>query len=172
MQASDNNTSNTDVSRRKLVAAGLTAGVAIAAQAAPAAAQEAGGKGVRKNITDEVTQSRTYSQAVVTQGGRTIWLAGVALSKDAAGKSLAGNFEGQARAVFADIQKTLQSQGGKLSDLVTMTCFLKDARHRQILKDLRKELFVDTFPASAMITVSAFNEPDLLLEIQAVAFLP
>jgi 2-iminobutanoate/2-iminopropanoate deaminase len=171
MQQSDNNTPNTDLSRRSLVAAGLTAGVAIASQAAPAAAQE-GGKGVRKNITDEVTQSRTYSQAVVTQGGRTIWLAGVALSKDAAGKSLAGNFEGQARAVFADIQNTLQSQGGKLSDLVTMTCFLKDARHRQILKDLRKELFVDTFPASAMITVSAFNEPDLLLEIQAVAFLP
>jgi enamine deaminase RidA (YjgF/YER057c/UK114 family) len=172
MQESDNNNSRADVSRRRLVAAGLTAGVAIAAQAAPASAQVTAPKGVRKNITNEITQGRTYSEAVVTQGGRTIWLAGVAESKDAAGKSLAGNFEGQARAVFASIKKTLESEGGKLTDLVTMTCFLKDARHRQILKDLRKELFVDTFPASAMITVSAFNEPDLLLEIQAVAFLP
>src|SRR5438132_3560266 len=51
----------------------------------PAAAQPAGKRFVKR----EASERSGYSQAVVTQGGRTIWLAGHTGAVDAAGQSLA-----------------------------------------------------------------------------------
>ena len=39
-------------------------------------------------------QARAYSQAVVSEGGRVVWLAGQVAAEDASGKSLAGDFDG------------------------------------------------------------------------------
>jgi hypothetical protein len=47
---------------------------------------------------------------------------------DASGKSLAGDFDGQVREVFARLGQTLEQAGGALADLVTMTVFITDAR--------------------------------------------
>src|SRR5262249_11737712 len=60
-----------------------------------------------KDITaTEFSNSRSYSSAVSTEGGKIVWLAGEAVLKDESGKSLAGDFEGQTRAIFASIEKT------------------------------------------------------------------
>jgi enamine deaminase RidA (YjgF/YER057c/UK114 family) len=48
---------------------------------------------------------------------------------DQSGKSLAGDFEAQVRETFAFIERTLAQADAKLSDLVTMTVFLTDARN-------------------------------------------
>src|SRR5262249_10615348 len=45
-------------------------------------------------------KARAFSPAVITEGGRTVWLAGQTSLVDAEGRSLAGNFEGQAREIF------------------------------------------------------------------------
>ena len=47
-------------------------------------------------------QARAYSQAVVSEGGRVVWLAGQVAAEDASGKSLADDFDGQVREVFPD----------------------------------------------------------------------
>ena len=47
-------------------------------------------------IKEERPQQRGYSVAVITEGGRTVWLAGQTATVDDAGKSLAGDFDGQA----------------------------------------------------------------------------
>jgi 2-iminobutanoate/2-iminopropanoate deaminase len=71
----------------------------------------------REFLKADFAQSNAYSQAVVTTGGRTIWLAGQTASQaDANGKPLAGDFDGQVRAIFAALAKTLDRAGGKLSD--------------------------------------------------------
>ena len=115
-------------------------------------------------------QNNAYSQAVITSGGRTIWLAGQASpQKDASGKSLAGDFDGHVRAIFAALAKTLGDAGGKLSDIVTMTAFITDDRYDRRFLDIRKEIFGDNFPASAMINIRSLAQPDLLIEIQSVA---
>ena len=54
----------------------------------------------RSFITRERAQSRAYSQAVITEGGRVVWLAGQVALADAAGRSLAGDFEGQVRLAY------------------------------------------------------------------------
>ena len=39
-------------------------------------------------------QARAYSQAVVSEGGKVVWLAGQVAAEDASGKPLAGDFDG------------------------------------------------------------------------------
>ena len=115
-------------------------------------------------------KERAFSPAVITRGGKIIWLAGQTTTTDLNGKSLVGDFEGQARTDFALIDRTLKRSGGSLRNLVTMTVFINDPRYGDQFVKLRHEMFPDgKFPASALITVSNFAQPGILIEIQGVA---
>jgi len=118
----------------------------------------------------EFQASRAFSPAVITQGGKTVWLAGQTATRDEAGNDISGNFEAQTRTIFSLIDKTLRRTGGTLANMVTMTVFINDPRHGDRFIELRKEYFPDgNFPASALITVSHFARPGMLIEIQGVA---
>jgi 2-iminobutanoate/2-iminopropanoate deaminase len=123
----------------------------------------------RAHIKRERAEARAYSQAVITEGGRIVWLAGQVAITDEAGKSLAGDFDGQVREVFRLLGATLAEAGGRLADLVTMTVFITDARLGDRFTELRKEIFRDNFPASALITCRALARPELLVEVQGIA---
>ena len=123
----------------------------------------------RTNLKREAAQARGYSQAVTTTGGRTIWLAGQVAIEDGNGRSLVGDFDGQVREVFARLGRTLEEAGAKLSDMVTMTVFITDARLGDRFTQLRREIFGDDFPASALITVAGLARPEMLVEVQGVA---
>ena len=118
----------------------------------------------------EFQTARAYSPAVITQGGRLVWLAGQTATRDEAGNDISGNFEAQVRTIFALIDKTLVRAGGRLADMVTMTVFINDPRHGDRFTEMRRGFFPDgNFPASALITVSHFARPGMLIEIQGVA---
>jgi 2-iminobutanoate/2-iminopropanoate deaminase len=115
-------------------------------------------------------KSRAFSPAVITQGGKTVWLAGQTATVDENGKDISGNFDAQARMIFALIDKTLRRAGGTLANLVTMTVFINDPRHGDQFVKIRSEYFRDgKFPASALITVSHFARPGIAIEIQGAA---
>ncbi len=114
-------------------------------------------------------EKRAYSPAIVTGGGKAVWLAGHAGAVDDAGKSLAGDFDAQCRQTFRNIEKTLGEARAKLADLVTMTVFLIDARHTTRMTELRTEIFGKDFPCGAAITVAGFAVPEMMIEIQGVA---
>jgi 2-iminobutanoate/2-iminopropanoate deaminase len=115
-------------------------------------------------------KTRAYSPAVITEGGRIIWMAGQTALAGGDGQDIAGNFETQTRRVFALMDETLRRAGGTLADLVTMTVFIKEPRHGDRFVEIRRELFPDgKFPASALITVSNFARPGMEIEIQGVA---
>ena len=132
-------------------------------------ADASGAKPFRQYLKREASQARAYSQAVITEGGRTIWLAGQVGATDGSGRSLAGDFDGQVREVFSRLGLTLADAGGNLRDMVTMTVFITDARYGDRFTQLRKEIFGDNFPASALITVAGLARPDILVEVQGVA---
>ena len=123
----------------------------------------------RNYLKNDRAQSRGYSQAVVTEGGRAIWLAGQVAAEDSAGRSLAADFDGQVREVFARLGHTLEEAGGRLADVVTMTVFITDARLGDRFTQLRREIFGDNYPASALITVAGLARPEMLVEVQGIA---
>ena len=120
-------------------------------------------------IKGERPQQRGYSQAVITEGGKIVWLAGQLAVVDDSGKSLAGDLDGQVRQIFKGVNATLEKAGGKLSDMVQMTVFITDVRSGDRLTQRRREIFGDNFPGSALITVTALAVPEAKVEIQGYA---
>ena len=115
-------------------------------------------------------KSRAYSPAVITQGGKIVWLAGQTATRDESGNDISGNFEAQVRTIFSLLDKTLKKAGGSLASMVTMTVFITDPRLGERFVEMRAGFFPDgNFPASALITVSNFARPGMLIEIQGVA---
>src|ERR1700719_494552 len=108
---------------------------------------------------DARSQERAFSRAVVTEGGKTVWLGGQTGSPNL-------DFEGQAREIFSELDKSIKAVGGSgLKDMVTMTVFINDVRLGDRLTEIRKEIFKECFPGSALITVSGFARPGILIEI-------
>ncbi len=125
---------------------------------------------VRYLEANDFQRRRAFSPAVLTSGGTTVWLAGQTTLVDLEGRPIPGDFEAQARTIFTLMDRTLERAGGSLANLVTMTVFIKDPRHGDRFTAIRGELFADgRFPASALITVAHFAQPDMMLEIQGVA---
>ena len=88
----------------------------------------------------ERQRSRSYSPAVVTEGGRIVWMAGQTALVNADGADIAGNFEAQTHRVLALMDETLRRVGGSLANLVTMTVFIKEPRHSDRFVDHRGQL--------------------------------
>ena len=115
-------------------------------------------------------KSRGFSPAVITEGGNTVWLAGQTTVTDLEGKDISGKFDEQARTIFALINRTLERAGGSLANLVTMTVFISDNRNGDRFVAIRREHFPDgRYPCSALLTISSFARPGILIEIQGVA---
>jgi enamine deaminase RidA (YjgF/YER057c/UK114 family) len=128
----------------------------LAAAAAPASAKQC-------YAPDPLAQQRAFSRAVVTEGGRTLWLGG-----QTADATL--DFERQVRSIFSDLDRTIKANGGGgLADMVTMTVFISDVRHGDRFTEIRREIFRECFPASALITVTGFARPGVLVEVQGIA---
>jgi 2-iminobutanoate/2-iminopropanoate deaminase len=118
----------------------------------------------------EWQKSRSFCPAVITQGGRIVWLAGQTTVTDLDGADISGNFEAQARTAFQLIDRTLQRAGGTLANLVTMTVFINDPRNGDRFVQIRGEFFKDgQYPGSALLTISNFARPGCMIEIQSVA---
>jgi 2-iminobutanoate/2-iminopropanoate deaminase len=137
---------------------GIVAGLSIAAYSTPLLAAK------QCYAPDARAQERAFSRAVTTEGGKVIWLGGQTASLPPV-----ADFDAQVRDVFASLDKTLKAQGGSLKDMVTMTVFITDARNGDRLTALRKQIFKECFPASALITVTGLAVPGLLVEVQGIA---
>ncbi len=112
---------------------------------------------------DARAQERAFSRAVVTDGGKVVWLGGQT------GASTS-SFDDQVREIFSELDKTIKAVGGTgLKDITTMTVFITDPRLGDRLTQIRKEIFKECFPASALISVSGLARPGLLIEIQGMA---
>src|SRR5437870_13804231 len=88
-------------------------------------------------------KSRAFSPAVVTDGGRIVWMAGQTATTDGDGKDISGNFEAQARRVFALMDQTLPRPRRTLASLVTMTVRTKDARYADRCGQIRRAMVAD-----------------------------
>lgn len=124
----------------------------------------------RDYLKADRAQSRGFSPGVVTEGGKTVWVSGQTGLVDDQGKSMAGDFEGQARVIFRAIDSVVKRAGGSIKDVVTITVYLTDPRLLDPLMPIRREFWPDgNFPASTTITVHSLPAVGMMLEISAVA---
>ena len=65
----------------------------------------------------DLQKSRSYSPAIITIGGKVVWLAGQTAIEDLDGRSIEHDFEAQVRTCFELIEHTLARAGGASSIL-------------------------------------------------------
>ena len=124
----------------------------------------------RDYLKAERAQSRGFTPGVVTEGGKTVWVSGQTGLVDEQGKSMAGDFENQARVIFRAIDAVVKRAGGSIRDVVTITVYLVDPRLLDPLMPIRREFWPEgNFPASTTITVHSLPAVGMMLEISAVA---
>ena len=111
-----------------------------------------------------------YSHVVDAPAGRIIYISGqVPLNTE--GELVGeGDFEAQARQVFANLSAALEAAGAGWSDVVKLNYFLTDIGELATVRAIRDE-YVDTErpPASTLVQVSALFSPEAMVEIEAVA---
>jgi 2-iminobutanoate/2-iminopropanoate deaminase len=111
-----------------------------------------------------------YTHVMKVTGAQTLVFLAGQLSYDASGAvAHRGDFTGQARTVFGNIQAHVEAAGGRLQDIVKLTSYVTDLRHRPEFRAVRAEFFGDAGPASTMVGVSGLSHPDHLIEIEAIA---
>jgi enamine deaminase RidA (YjgF/YER057c/UK114 family) len=114
----------------------------------------------------------SYSQAAKVVGGRTLLFLSGQVAYDAQGKPAhRGDFAAQARAVFQAVQAQVEAGGGTLADIVKVTTYLTDIRHRADLLPVREAFFGTKMPPSTLVAVAALAHPDWMIEVEAIAVL-
>lgn len=78
----------------------------------------------------------------------------------------------QTRAVIENIRDILQAAGSDLGDLVQVTSYLVDMADFPAYNEVYAEFFTEEGPTRTTVAVRELPHPDLLIEIQAVAYKP
>lgn len=109
----------------------------------------------------------SYPQAVeVTGATRWLYLSGqIPIAPDG---SLAADFTGQCRQVWANVETQLHAAGMTLDNLVKVTTFLASRDHALENRQVRLEVLAGRQPALTVIVTGIFDEA-WLVEIEAVA---
>ena len=123
----------------------------------------------------EWTKGKFSEVVTVNNPARHIFLGGIGDESEEDGKILhPGDFYAQCKYTFYKIKKLLALHGASLKDVVKMTIFVSDMRFflNDWIKCRGEEYAGFDLPASALIGVSSFAWPHMLLEIQTEAMLP
>ena len=117
-----------------------------------------------------------FSHAVVSGGGRTVWLAGQT-ALDATGRVVApGDVVAQFEQALTNLLHALRAAGGEPSHLVTMTTYIVDVpdyrSHAREIGRVWRRLVGDRYPAMAGIGVDRLWDDEALVEVQGVAVVP
>jgi len=122
---------------------------------------------------DGLASPAGYSHVVSIPAGRLVWTSGQ-IATDESGEVVgAGDWERQARQVFENVTRALEDAGAGWADVVKLTFYVVAVCDLATIRAVRDE-FVDTEkpPTSSLVQVAGLVHPDLLLEIEAVAWLP
>ena len=110
-----------------------------------------------------------FSMGVILGEGQIVYLKGqVALDRDGrvVGK---GDMAAQTRKTLENIQNVLAAVGGVMGDIFSLTHFVTDIEQFMKTADIRREFLQEPFPVTTTVQVVCLYDPDLLVEITAMA---
>ena len=108
-----------------------------------------------------------YSRAV--RAGRHVWVAG-STAMTPAGLIGAGDAYLQTRQALQTVERALVEVGASLADVVRTRIYLIDIDHWPEVARAHAETFATVRPAATMVEVRRLIDPEMLVEIEADAF--
>jgi enamine deaminase RidA (YjgF/YER057c/UK114 family) len=114
-----------------------------------------------------------FSHGIVSEGGRTLYLAGQP-GVNAQGQIAApGDLLAQFSQALANIQSVVTVAGGTMQDIVKLTFFVLDAdAYKAVLKPLGvsfRTFFGGYYPATTLVEVRGLFDEHALIEIEGIA---
>tara|TARA_Y100000746_G_scaffold113171_1_gene96736 strand:+ start:338 stop:757 length:420 start_codon:yes stop_codon:yes gene_type:complete len=122
--------------------------------------------------TEFINSNAAFSQAasVYSNGVKTIYVSGQVGIRDG---EIPNSFIEQIDVVFSNIAGQLEAAGATMSDVIKLTGFIVDmnAERRTVYSEVRASYFSGQSqpPASTLIGVSGLVDPNLLVEVEAIA---
>ena len=111
--------------------------------------------------------------AVVTRGGRTVWMRGQCPQDlDDAVSIDSHDPVDQTHKVMRNIRQLLAEAGGDMSHVVKLVVYITDVRHREAVYRTMGEYIKGVHPVSTGLVVQALARPEWLVEIDATAVIP
>src|SRR5437879_8005154 len=87
------------------------------------------------------------------------------------GTVVTGDFDAEVRAVLDNVREVVAAAGGTLADVCKVTVFLLNATLFEPMNRVYREYFRPPYPARSTV-LAPLSNPDLRIEIEAVAYLP
>lgn len=105
----------------------------------------------------------------VTVAGGLVFVSGQ-VATDATGSVVGtGSIEEQTEMVFANLQCALEAAGSSIDRLARISGYLTDTAHIAGFRLVRDRWLAGIRPASTLVVVAALVDPDMLVEVDAVA---
>ena len=112
-------------------------------------------------------------QAVVTQGGKTVWMRGQCPQNLDDAKNIDSHDPAeQTHKVMQNIRQLVTEAGGEMAHVVKLVVYITDIRHREAVYRAMGEYIKGIHPVCTGLVVQALARPEWLVEIDATAVIP
>lgn len=112
----------------------------------------------------------TYPYSPGARGGNTIFTAGQVAWDEAGQVTGLGDVRAQTVQTLNNVKSVLAEGGAGLGDVVKCNVYLKDMRDFQAMNEVFASFFPTEPPARTTVQ-AALAEPEMLVEIEAIAYL-
>lgn len=112
-----------------------------------------------------------YSHGIVA-AGRLLFVAGQVAVDENGDLVGVGDAAAQARQVLTNLQRVIESAGGRIEDVARTTVYLTRLDDRGPVGEVRREFFPAPPPANTLLVVSSLARPEYLVEIDAIVPIP
>ncbi len=126
---------------------------------------------IEKITSAEVAEPPPGRWSNALRVGDMLFVSGT-VSRAADGVTIQGRDEyEQAKIIFGKIRHLVEAAGGAMSDVVKMTIYVVNIKRNTEVWRARQECFTGDFPCSTLVEVRSLATPEILVEIEAIAFI-
>ena len=123
-----------------------------------------------KDTYPEQNLDNDLCQAVVTEGGKIVWLRGQCPQNlDDAVNIASSNPAEQTHKVMQNISQLIKEAGGEMKHLVKIVVYITDIKNREAVYRVIGKYTKDVHPVSTGLVVQALARPEWLVEVDAIA---
>lgn len=126
-----------------------------------------------KDTYPEQNLNNHLCQAVVTEGGKTVWMRGQCPQNLDDGSNIDSSDPAeQTHKVMKNIKQLIEETGGTMNHLVKIVVYITDIKNREAIYQVIGEYTKGVYPVSTGLVVERLARPEWLVEIDATAVIP